>query len=105
MSDAITRLKAKALLGAALPSLTSARTLFSSVPAGAGVARVTVRTAGITVTTDGATPTAGGVGIDLPVGTHEFVGPRDDLVAMKAIQNGGTATGYVEFFELQRSVA
>jgi hypothetical protein len=86
---------------AALPDVSSAAALFSSVPAGTRMVRISVRGNPITVQFDDTDPTAGANGIDLAVGTHDLYMVKENLENVKAIQNGGAATGYAVFFGLE----
>lgn len=89
----------KSLGGEALPSLSSADEICTTIPAGTRVAIITVRTADITVRFDGSTPTAGANGIDIKAGSNPLILPmtKDQLALIKGIQSGGTATGWIEY--------
>ena len=86
----------------ALPDVSAAANIFSDAPAGTKEIWLTIRTAGLTMTLDGTTvPTAGAVGHDFASdGSTPYVfQDYDDVRAklVKAIQNGGTATGYITY--------
>ena len=88
----------KVVGGEALPSMGSAIQMFTSPPAGARMAVVTIR--GNTVTVSGSTtPTAGGTGIDYPAGTYIFPMNESQLKAFQFIQTAA-ATGWVEYWGL-----
>lgn len=91
------------LLAEALPSVAAAAFIFTNAPAGTKEIWLTLRTAGVTMTFDGTTaPTAGAVGHDFSSdGSTPYVfQDYDDVRAklVKAIQNGGTATGYITYW-------
>ncbi len=100
----------KVLYAEAMPSLASAAALFPSTQsaaankasvAGTRMVMFCVRGAAITVTCDGTTPTAGGHGIDYPVGSPYMLALNDDEAsAVQAIQSGGTASGWIEYWGL-----
>jgi len=84
--------------GEAIPDLTTAATLFRTVPTGTLFALVTVRTATMTVTFDGVTTPTTTVGNDYAVGTYHFIHTREYLKKIKAIENGGDTAGYIQYF-------
>lgn len=92
-------LENETVIGAeALPSLTTAATMFPNAPIGTNRVRFTLRGAGVTMSRKtGTTPTAAGVGIDYPLGTYCISASRTEIVAIKAIENGGTCSGYAEY--------
>ena len=89
------------LLGEAKSSLSSSTQIFANAPAGTKEIWVTVRTAGITMRTDAGTATAGANGLDYAVNSTSvpYSFPFNYTQALKcyAIQNGGTATLYIEY--------
>lgn len=89
----------KCLLGEALPSISSAASIFANAPAGTVLARITIRTAGMTATFDGTTtPTAGANGQDFDTGSYDIYQNQVELKKISAIQNGGTCTGWITYF-------
>jgi len=92
-------LENETVIGAeALPSLTSAATLFPNAPIGTNRVRFTLRGAGMTMSRKvGTVPTALGVGIDYPLGTYVISASRAEILAIKAIESASTATGYAEY--------
>lgn len=84
----------------ALPGLSSAANLFANAPDKTRVILLTLRGAGITVRFDNNTPTAGANGHDYPItvnGPYEFTLSQSEAKKAKAIQNGGTATGWITY--------
>lgn len=91
----------KVLGGQALPSLTSSTQIFSGAPAGTRMIVFVLRGNGITMRGDGGTPTAGANGVDYPAGGPYALAIDDNqALSFYAIQNGGAATGWVEFWGL-----
>lgn len=80
----------------AFPSLTSNAKLFTTVPSTAKFAIISVRGNPIVVSFDGTDATTS-VGIDFPVGTYTLDFDAVELAKIEAIQNGGTATGYIVY--------
>ena len=85
----------------AFPSLTGAANPFVSPPSGTRMIVFCVRGYPITLCCDGTTATAGGNGIDYAVG-GPYALPLDDSESANcsAVQNGGAATGWAEFWGL-----
>jgi hypothetical protein len=92
----------KSLGGEALADLSSSHVLCTAVPDGAVGMWITVRAFPITFRMDGGTPTAGANGLDIDKAKPPMFipGNKARLAAMKGIQNGGTATGWIEYVGL-----
>lgn len=91
----------KVISETALPSLASAASLFPSPPAGTRMIVFSVRGQPITVRGDGGTPTAGANGVSYSVGGPYGLPINDSEAAnFKAIQEGATATGWVQYWGL-----
>jgi hypothetical protein len=91
----------EALLSEALPSVASSAAIFANAPADTQLIVLTVRTAGITLRFDGSAATAGANGHDYAVTTDapkELMLNKTAAVLVRAIQNGGTATGWITYF-------
>ena len=93
----------KAISSEAISSLSSATSIFANAPAGVKEIWLTVRTAPITMTFDGTTPTAGAVGQDFGTNTTSTPWVFEDMsqaksLRIKAIQNGGSATAYITYW-------
>lgn len=92
------------LFSEALPSLVTSVAPFANAPEGTEVVAVTLRAGGVTMTFNGVAATAAAVGQDYPVsssGPYEFWLDRVELLKCRAIQNGGTTTGRVDYFARQ----
>ena len=91
----------RTLLVEALPGVTTSTSIFANAPAGTKQIWLTIRTAGITLRTDAGAATAGANGNDFAVNTsstpYVFDMSRKEALDVKAIQNGGTATGYITY--------
>jgi len=84
----------------ALPSIAASTQLFVNAPAGTKEIWVTLRTAGMTMTTDAGAATAGANGNDFSSGTvapHVFRMNKTAALLCRAIGNGGTATGWIVY--------
>lgn len=84
----------------AMPSCATSTQIFANAPANTKEIWLTIRTAGLTLRTDGGEATAGANGSDFAADAstpYVFSDDRADLLAYRAIQNGGTATGWIEF--------
>jgi len=88
------------LLSQALPSCVESTQLFADAPANTKEVWLTIRTAGLTLRTDGGEATAGANGSDFAADAstpYVFSDDRTDLLTYRAIQNGGTATGWIVY--------
>lgn len=89
------------LLCEALTSVVASANIFANAPTKTKQVWLTIRTAGLTMTFDGSTvPTAGAVGMDFASDTgvpYVFGMGSTRAALVKAIQNGGTATGYITY--------
>ena len=89
------------LLDEALPAVTTSTQIFANAPTGTREIWLTLRTAGLTFTFDGGAATAGANGHDFaadPSTPYVF----DDMdytraLLVRAIQNGGTASGWISY--------
>ena len=91
----------QSLLEEALPSVSASAQLFANCPATANAAIVTLRSSsdackGITLRRNG-TATAGANGVDIPLGTRVIPLDYTNALLMRAIENGGTVTGYIQY--------
>lgn len=92
----------KTLLAEALPALDSPGVaIFANAPKGTQEIMLTLRTAGMTMRLDGGVPTAAGDGLDYAVNSASapYIIPinYDSALLCKAIENGGNATGWIEY--------
>ncbi|HUD21062.1 MAG TPA: hypothetical protein VMQ44_03295 [Candidatus Saccharimonadales bacterium] len=87
------------LLSEALPTVSSSTQIFANAPATTKQIWFTIRTAPVTLRTDGGTATAGANGCDFAPNalSSPYVFDMNQTVALlvRAIQNGGTATGWI----------
>lgn len=85
----------------ALPSCTVATNIFANAPADTEMVYLTIRTGGLTLEfLDGSTPTAGANGHDYGAGERvEFRLNQTSAKAIRAIQTGGTTTGWITYFK------
>jgi hypothetical protein len=81
----------------AMPSLASKAAIFANAPALTKFIMISVRAFPIVISFDGTDATTS-VGIDLAVGTYTLDLDYAEAVKCEAIQNGGTATGYIIYF-------
>src|SRR5574343_162824 len=86
-----------ALSQEAIPSISSNAKLFPNVPVGTKFIMLSVRAYPIVVSFDGTDATTS-VGVDLAVGTYTLDLDYTEASKVEAIQNGGTATGYIVYF-------
>lgn len=80
----------------ALPSVAASAQLFVNAPAGTRKIVLTLRVATLSMRFSGTATTANGH--DFAVGTHEFVMSQEAALACRAIQSGGTTTGFITYF-------
>jgi len=86
----------------AMPAATASTSIFANAPEGTKEIWLTLRTAGLTLTFDGGAATAGANGNDFaadastPYVFEEMT--QAQALAVKAIQNGGTATGWIVYW-------
>lgn len=84
----------------ALPSVAASAAIFANAPSGTKVIWLTLRTAGITMTFDAGAATAGANGHDFANGSsapYAFALNQEQALLVRAIQNGGTATGWITY--------
>lgn len=94
------------LAGEAMPSTVASAAIFANAPVGTQLILLTLRTAGLTIRFDGNDPTAGANGQDYGATTllpHEFMLNEVNSAAVRAINNGGVATGYISYFGVATS--
>ncbi len=88
------------LFAEALPAVSASTQIFANAPEGTAQVWLTIRTAGLTIRTDGSAATAGANGHDFSSdGSTPYVFSLNRAAALlvKAIQNGGTATGWIAY--------
>ena len=88
------------LLDEALPAIAASAQIFINAPASTKLIYLTLRSAGATLTFDAAAATAGANGHDFAHGTmapHVFRLNQTQALLVRAIENGGTATGHVTY--------
>ena len=93
----------QAISAEALPTVSSSTQIFVNAPTDCQRVLLTLRTAGLTMRFDAGAATAGANGHDYPIvasagTTYEFDLTYDQARSVRAIQNGGTATGYITYF-------
>ena len=99
--SAETTARYRTLLTEAMPSISSSAAIFANAPAGTKEIWFTVRTAPLTMRTDGSAATAGVNGQDFAVNSgtvpHVLRISQVEALLCRAIQNGGTTTGYITY--------
>jgi hypothetical protein len=92
----------KELLREELPSCVASTQIFANAPDGTQEIWLTLRTAGLTIRTDGGVATAGGDDHDFAAdsSTPYVFKPmnRAKALLVRAIQNGGTAAGRITYW-------
>lgn len=93
--------KYRTLLCEAIPSISSSTAIFGNAPVGTKEIWLTVRVAPITLRSDAGTATAGANGHDFAVNSttvpHVIPISQKEALDCRAIQNGGTTTGYITY--------
>lgn len=91
----------RTLLCETIPSISSSAAIFGNAPAATKEIWITVRVAPITMRTDAGAATAGANGHDFAVNstTTPYVLrlSRKEALDCRAIQNGGTTTGFITY--------
>ena len=83
----------------ALPSCTASTQIFANAPHNTEMVMLTIRDNGLTIQFDGSAPTAGALGHDFAAGERiEWVLNYTSALLIRAIDNGGAATGYITYF-------
>lgn len=88
------------LLTEALPSVTASTQIFANAPANTKEIWLTLRTAGITLRTDGGVATAAGNGNDFAKDSPAplvLIMNQTQALLVRAIANGGASTGYITY--------
>lgn len=83
----------------ALPTVSSSTQIFANCPDNTVLILLTIRTVGLTMRFDGNAATAGANGIDYKSDSYEITISKSNALKVRAIQNGGTATGYISYFK------
>lgn len=91
----------RTLLEETIPSISSSAAIFANAPAATKEIWLTVRVAPITLRTDAGTATAGANGHDFQVNSttvpHVLQLSAKEAKDCRAIQNGGTTTGFITY--------
>lgn len=80
----------------ALPSVSSSTALFANAPANTRKIVLTIRVATLSLRFSGKATTANGH--DFAVGTHDLLMNQGAAQACRAIESGGTTTGFITYF-------
>jgi len=96
--DHVNRIAYTELESEALPAVTASTQIFANAPDGTKEILATFRTAGLTMRYDAGTATAGANGNDVAAGTWTLQCDKALALKIRAIQNGGTATGWLTYF-------
>lgn len=86
----------KAILDEALASVSSSAQIFVNAPEGTRIVRITIRVATLVMTFDGSAASTTN-GHDYAVSTYDFALDQANALLVRAIQNGGTATGHITY--------
>lgn len=81
----------------ALPSVSSSAQIFANAPKNTAWIELTVRVATLCVRHDGEAATTA-AGNDYAVGTHQLVFSQEQAKKVRAIQSGGTTTGWITYW-------